>query len=343
MFRDVQDFLLNFSSIFFEALPFIVVGAVIAGILEELVPQTLIARVMPKSALPAVLIGGALGLVFPMCECGIVVVMRRLLRKGLPLSCCVSYMLAGPIVNGIVLFSTYVALNPHYGWPAVALRAGLGYGIACVTGLVVHAVQTRTGTAALLKIAAVPPPSPKAVSLTIVDEPARDDEGPAVRKPLWQRLDAISATALHDFMDITVFLTLGALLAALAKVVITPDDIQQLSREMPFLAIPAMMALAVVLCLCSEADAFVAASFTEMSLSSKMAFLVLGPMLDLKLLLMYTRVFRLRLIATIVTCTVLLTLFSTMALHQLYDPLPRTAGGGEYRGVEDQRAPTTPR
>lgn len=326
MFRDVQDFVLNFSSILWEAMPFIVLGAIIAGILEELLPQTLIARLMPKSALPAVMIGGALGLIFPMCECGIVVVMRRLLRKGLPLSCCVSYMLAGPIVNVIVLFSTYVALDPHYGWPAVALRAGIGYFIACVTGLVVHAVHLRFGTAALLKEVAIPPASAKSISLTVIDGPTVAEE-PEPKKSAWKRLDNISATALHDFMDITVFLTLGAILAAFAKMLVTQEDIQLLSRDMPYLAIPAMMALAVVLCLCSEADAFVAASFTEMSLSSKMAFLVLGPMLDLKLLLMYTRVFRWKLIATIVTCTISLTLVSSIVLHQVYDPLPLTAGG----------------
>ena len=56
---------------------------------------------------------GLLGLIFPMCECGIVVVMRRLLRKGLPLSCCIAYMLAGPIINLVVIFSTWVACRDH--------------------------------------------------------------------------------------------------------------------------------------------------------------------------------------------------------------------------------------
>ena len=338
MFRDVQDFVLSFSSILWEALPFIVLGAIIAGILEELLPQTLIARVMPKSPLPAVMIGGALGLIFPMCECGIVVVMRRLLRKGLPLSCCISYMLAGPIVNVVVLLSTYIAFGPHgIGWEVVALRAGLGFAIACTTGLVVHALQARVGTAALLKDNASPPPSPKSVSLNVLDEPVADEPEP--KKTLMQRLGSISATTLHDFMDITVFLILGAVLAAFAKILITPEDIQRLSREMPYLAIPAMMLLAVVLCLCSEADAFVAASFTEMSLSSKMAFLVLGPMLDLKLLLMYTRVFRWKLIVTIVTCTTTLTLVTTMIQHQLYDPPP---AAGKTAASADTPAPVGP-
>src|SRR4051812_19266608 len=103
---DILNGVLTFMSILWEALPFIVLGAVVAGVLEELLPQAWIGKVMPKSAVPAVVIGGLLGLAFPMCECGIVVVMRRLLRKGFPLACCVSYMLAGPILNVVVLLST---------------------------------------------------------------------------------------------------------------------------------------------------------------------------------------------------------------------------------------------
>jgi uncharacterized membrane protein YraQ (UPF0718 family) len=105
----ILDFLIAFSSVLWEAMPFIVLGAVIAGFLEEFLPQELLTRFLPKSVVPAVMIGGALGLVFPMCECGIVVVMRRLLRKGLPLSSCIAYMLAGPIVNVVVILSTWVA------------------------------------------------------------------------------------------------------------------------------------------------------------------------------------------------------------------------------------------
>src|SRR5436190_4310070 len=84
----IQDFIICFTSILYEAMPFIVLGAVIAGILEEVVPQQLIARIVPKNKYLAIGMSALLGLIFPMCECGIVPVMRRLLRKGLPLSCC---------------------------------------------------------------------------------------------------------------------------------------------------------------------------------------------------------------------------------------------------------------
>src|SRR5262245_31031504 len=154
--EEIQFFVRLFTSIVWEAMPFIVLGALIAGIREDLWPQEPIGRIMPKSALPAVIIGGLLGLIFPMCECGIVVVMRRLLRKGLPLSCCIAYMLAGPIVNVIVLMSTWVAFVGHgYGAEMVILRAGMGFVVACITGMVVHYFH-RTHGNALLKPMALP-------------------------------------------------------------------------------------------------------------------------------------------------------------------------------------------
>src|SRR5215470_12624192 len=90
-------------------MPFIVLGAVIAGILEEFVPQRLITRIIPRNRVWAILVGGLLGLPFPMCECGIIPIMRRLIRKGVPLSACTAYLLAGPIINVVVMGSTYTA------------------------------------------------------------------------------------------------------------------------------------------------------------------------------------------------------------------------------------------
>jgi uncharacterized membrane protein YraQ (UPF0718 family) len=309
--KDILDFIINFSAVLWEAMPFIVLGAVVAGILEEFLPQQAITRFLPKAVVPSVMVGALLGLIFPMCECGILVVMRRLLRKGLPLSCCVAYMLAGPIINGVVIFSTAVAFVPHgIGPEVIGLRVGLGFVVAVVTGLVVHGQWAKHGTA-LLNPIAVPPPEPTA-GLPMAD-------APAAKKPFAKRLGNISATAVHDFVDITVFLILGSVLAAAAKLYITPDQTETLSREQPYLAIPAMMGLAVLMCLCSEADAFVAASFTKMHITAKLAFLVLGPMLDLKLLLMYTRVFRPRLILVIVTCVVVQVLAYCVALHLIYE------------------------
>lgn len=340
----ITDFIVLFLGIVWEALPFIIVGAIIAGILEDVLPQEALGKILPKNVIPAVMIGGALGLIFPMCECGIVVVMRRLLRKGLPLSCCVAYMLAGPIVNVIVLGSTAVAFFPHtladgssLGWPVILLRAGLGYLVACVTGFVVHAVDQRGRRSELLKLSALPAATPT-LSLGMVEEAKTEP-----KKTLRQRLNNISATALNDFIDITVFLIIGSIIAAFVKS--DPQlvrNIEQLSRDQPILAIPLMMGLAFVLCLCSEADAFLAASFTKMSVSAKIAFLVFGPMLDIKLMLMYTRVFRPKLIAVIVTTVAIQVLVYTTILHQVYNPAPYGSGTAQLTAVEQQSPkPTT--
>ncbi len=331
----ILDFLISFSAVLWEAIPFIVLGAVVAGILEEFLPQEALTRFLPKSVLPAVMIGAVLGLIFPMCECGIVVVMRRLLRKGLPLSCCIAYMLAGPIINLVVMFSTWVAFGKHkfapvdapqFGMLMVGLRVGLGFVIACITAMIVHVQYRKYGNALLTTVAApaaVPGPEPTPALATDANGAAAPL--PAMPKPtLLMRLGNISSTALHDFVDITVFLILGAVLAALARSYISAEEIEALSRDQPYLAIPAMMFLAIVMCLCSEADAFVAASFTNMHPSAKLAFLVLGPMLDLKLLMMYTRVFRPRLIVTIATSVVILTLISCVIVHFVWSMTMQT-------------------
>lgn len=342
----ITDFIVLFLGIVWEALPFIIVGAIIAGILEEMLPQEAIGKLLPKNFVPAVMIGGALGLVFPMCECGIVVVMRRLLRKGLPLSCCVAYMLAGPIVNVIVLASTAVAFFPHtledgssLGWPILIGRAGLGYLVACVTGFVVHALDKRSKRSDLLTPVAMPPKPTVSLGMAGDASPA----AAAAKKPFGQRLNNISTTALNDFMDITVYLIIGSIIAALVKSDVSlVNNIEQMSREQPLAAVPLMMGLAFVLCLCSEADAFLAASFTKMSVSAKLAFLVFGPMLDIKLLLMYTRVFRLKLIAVIVSCVAVQVLLYCTVLHQLYNPAPYGTGSIQAAPASAGGQPATP-
>src|SRR5581483_5686913 len=108
-----------------------------------MVPQRVVSRLIPRSRVLAIALGGVLGMVFPMCECGIIPIMRRLLRKGVPLSCCVAYLLAGPIINPVVITSTWVAFSgqeshvtrdvtayPMSNWWMTGLRVGLGYLVA---------------------------------------------------------------------------------------------------------------------------------------------------------------------------------------------------------------------
>ena len=305
----IQDFVISFTAILWEAFPFVVLGAILAGMLEELVPQQAIAKFVPKSAVLATMLGGVLGLVFPMCECGIVAVMRRLLRKGMPLGTCIAYMLAGPIINLIVISSTYVAFQPHgIGTSMVIARCGLGFFVAVSTALIVQYSHRETWRS-LLTPEATPPVVPEMETV--------DESGRPKKKSVFARVAAISETALHDFVDIMVFLILGSILASLAKLQFDSTYLKELSSSLPVVVILIMMGMAVLMCLCSEADAFVAASFTTLAPAPKVAFLVLGPMFDLKLLLMFTRVFRPRLIAIVVVSVVAQVLIGSLFIHYL--------------------------
>jgi hypothetical protein len=320
---DYEQLILDFAAIVYEALPFIVLGVILAGLLEEFVPQQFMARIIPRSRVLGVAMGALLGSIFPMCECGIIVVMRRLLRKGLPLSVCVSYMLAGPVINVVVLTSTYAAFNvpePPAGVPKdprlylfggpvnmLLLRAGLAFVVALVASMFVEWQERKHAKDLLL-------PS------ILENGNTTPEDGPKKPRTWWERLNNITGTALNDFVDIMAFLVIGAILAAVGRSWLREvEPSASVLNEYPALAILIMMGLAVAFCLCSEADAFVAANFPPLwPPAAKLAFLVLGPMLDLKLYMMYTRVFRARLIWTIILTVVVQVFVYCLIVHYLW-------------------------
>lgn len=354
---DYEQFILVFTAIIYEAIPFVVLGVVIAGILEEYVPQQLMSTIfqgrLPESfqntafgtllapfvhllqfRLVAIIMGGLLGLIFPMCECGIIAVMRRLIRKGVPLSVCICYMLCGPIINVVVILSTFVAFNPPspedyvLGGPVmvVLLRCGIGLLIGCITSLVVEWQYRIHGNSL------VDP------SLVVSQKELDDLERNAGNKTSFmQKLGNISETALHDFVDITAFLILGAALAAFGRSAMDQmDDLDTYIQSAPAVAILIMMGIAILFCLCSEADAFVAANFpAAWPPAAKMAFLVLGPMFDIKLYVMYTRIFRRRLIFTIVGSVIIQVFVYMLILHYVWPD----AGYSETFLQRQQRSP----
>src|ERR1700748_769808 len=123
----VPDFAHTFLSVLFEGIPFLLLGSLISGFVDVFVSSERIARLLPKSATASILLCGLLGLISPMCECGSVVVIRRFLKKGLPLSSAVTYMLATPIVSPIVALSTYAAFKGQDPGQMTMLRLTLGF------------------------------------------------------------------------------------------------------------------------------------------------------------------------------------------------------------------------
>ena len=134
-----------------------------------------------------------------------------------------------------------------------------------------------------------------------------------------------------------MFLTIGAMIASLARLFISDDQLRDVSTNMPAVTILIMMGLAIVMCLCSEADAFVAASFGQnLHVSAKLAFLVLGPMFDFKLLMMFTRVFRRRLILTIIFSAIIQVFVYTLIVHYTWEYVKKNREDNEQSPTSAQ-------
>jgi uncharacterized membrane protein YraQ (UPF0718 family) len=246
-----------------------------------------LARVLPRHPAAGILLGGVLGAVLPMCECGIVVVIRRLLQKGLPLSSAMAYMLAAPVVNPIVAVSTYAAFRGQGPLEMMLARIGLSFAVAVIMASVVHFLRRSFVLRADLAAA-----------------PAADD-GHHDHRGGKEKAAAAVRAATGDFLDVTVFFILGAAVATLFNTSVNQQLIMPLAEDRA-LAVGSMMALAALLSLCSTSDAFVAATFTAFPSASKLAFMVFGPVVDLKLVFIYGLVFRKRFIVLLVAGLVLL-------------------------------------
>ncbi len=302
------SFAISFVSLLLEAMPFMLIGALAGGVIEVFVPRELLSRVLAGRRLAAVFLAAAMGAVLPVCECAIVPVVRRLLRKGVPFPAALAFLLAGPIVNPIVAGSTAVAYS--FDLQVVATRLLCGYGIAVGVALVMG--RLFRGSSAL--VVAV---HHEKVTCGCCGH----DHKPFVAGAAAKLGDALRHAA-DDFFEVGKFLVIGGFIAAAMRTFVAVGTFQALSSS-PWLAVLLMMALAVALNLCSEADAFIAASFRGvLPGSAQMAFMVLGPMFDLKLLLMYLTVFRKRAIVALSSLVVLAVLGVSLFLEYV------VGGGG---------------
>lgn len=297
-------FSINFTSIVLEAIPFMLIGTLVGGVIEVFVPVTLIDRFFGKEKKHGVFLAGGLGLFFPTCECAIVPIVRRLIIKGISIPAAVCFMLSGPIVNVIVAWSTAVAYT--YNWKMVCLRISCGYVVAVSIGFLL----TRFSNPQKLILENV-------AELSLRQCGCSGEEFQKSR--IWSKLLHAVGHAREDFLQVGKYLVIGAFIAAFIRTVTPVSSFGTLSAS-PWALIFVMMVMAVLMNLCSEADAFIAASFRWLIPgSAQLGFLVLGPMLDLKLMLMYFSVFRKRaivLLSVLTFCVV----YSLMLLLEAFLP-----------------------
>ena len=275
-----SDLAYSFLSVVLEGVPFILVGVLLSGLVDVFLPPRVLARVLPRNPAAGIVLGGLLGAVLPMCECGIVVVIRRLLRKGLPLSNAVAYMLAAPVVNPVVAISTYAAFRGQGALEMTLWRIGLAFGVSVVVATIVLFLSRGFVLRPELQTAGAP------------------DEG-ADHRSMTEKWASAVRSSVGDFLDVTVYFILGAAVASLFNTSVNQQLIVPLAEDRA-LSVAGMMGLAALLSLCSTSDAFVAATFTAFSSAAKLAFLVFGPMMDLKLVFIYGLVFRKRFIICLV-------------------------------------------
>jgi len=260
-----------------------------------------LAKFLPGNSWRTIFIAAGAGLFFPICECAIVPVVRRLFQKGLPLGAGIAFLLGGPIVNPLVAISTAVAYG--YQWSIAMDRIVLGYLIAVSIGILVELFFSKQTV-----LADGLPDNSHTCS-------CGHDHHTGHRAPassLFRKVVSAFQHAAGDFLDIGRYLIFGAFIAALLQTVIARGEMTAIAAT-PVLAILMMMFLAIILNLCSEADAFIAATFrTSLPLSAQMAFMVLGPMLDIKLVLMYFQLFRKRFIIALSGTTFVLVFLSML-------------------------------
>ncbi len=288
-----DDFAVSFLSVLFEGVPFLLLGSLISGLVDVFVSPARMQRLLPANRAAAIGVSGLLGLIFPMCECGSVIVIRRFIKKGLPLSSAVTYMLAAPIVSPLVAVSTFAAFKGQNPWVMTSLRLSLGYLIAVAVGFIVHRlpvgavlrsdISTAARKRAGLSVSAAPDEQPKPQDFS--------ELAAAASTPKKLLLAIQSATA--DFLDVAFYLIIGTAIASVFNTAVRQEIILPLATN-PLLAILAMMGLAALLAICSTTDAFIAASFTTFPFASKLAFLLFGPVFDLKLFWLYGILFKRR-------------------------------------------------
>ena len=277
-------------AIFLEAMPFLALGALLSALIEVFVSTERLLQFIPKRTGAGIALGVAAGLVLPTCECGVVPVVRRLMNKGVPPFIAVTYMLTAPIINPIVLVSTYIAFRGS---------------ISMLLGRVVMAALVAVAVGLITKRFSSQPITHQGTTITDHDHSASH-----LKLSRGAKVRAVMVHAAHEFFDMGKYLVLGAVVAGLFKTLIPPSITSVFSGSI-LLSIVGMMLLAMVLSICSEADAFVAASFLSFPAASQLAFVTIGPMVDLKLIGMYAATFKRKMFVTLlVVPTVLVFILS---------------------------------
>ncbi|MEM8543897.1 MAG: permease [Cyanobacteria bacterium P01_H01_bin.119] len=321
-----------FLSLLVEAIPFLLLGVIFSSVLLLFVDERKLIAAIPKHPLLGALAGSLVGFLFPVCECGNVPVARRLITQGAPASVAIGFLLAAPTINPIVIWATWLAFRDQP--EIVVLRFVFSLAIATVIGWVFSA---QTDMRPLLQPAVTRlMPNLKAVDKTVpallqsgtflmqgggqklqLDAPSTmaliDDD---VRSKPWPiKLRLMLDNIVQEFRELGAVLVIGSAIAALVQVAVPREIVLSLGQG-PITSILAMMTLAWVVSICSTVDGFFVLSFAStFTGGALLAFLVFGPMIDLKNISLLLTVFRTRAIIYLFLLAAQLTFLLTLLVN----------------------------
>ncbi|WP_314221716.1 permease [Streptomyces zaehneri] len=258
-----------FTAVAVQGVPFLLLGTVVSAAIGAFVPERVFRRLLPRNPALAVPVAGIAGAVLPGCECASVPVAGSLMRRGVAPAAALAFLLSAPAINPVVLVATSIAFPGQPKMVLARLLASLG------TAVLMGWLWARFGQEKWLRLPGRGTASAHATGARATGARATGARATGAR--------AFLTGLQHDFLHAGGFLVLGAAAAATFNIAV-PRSVLDLFTGSPWLAVPLLAVLAVVLCVCSEADAFVAASLSAFPPTARLAFMVVGPMVDLKLL-----------------------------------------------------------
>ena len=272
----IKDISIIFFSIFLESIPFLLLGCIISAIIEEFVSDDTIAKLIPKNVVFGSIVGIILGFFLPACDCAVIPVTKRLIHKKVPLNVAVSFMLSSPIINPVVLLSTYSAFyqtNRNIFYSRIVLGILVSLIIGILMGIIFHKEDVLI--------------EKEECNCSPEDEQIEEEFKELKKYTVQNRRFIVHFKSIikdigDEFFDVVKYLIFGAVLASVIQVILPRNAIELFSNQ-PVLSILILMIFAYGISLCSTSDSFVGKSLlSSFGETGVIAYLLLGPMIDIK-------------------------------------------------------------
>jgi uncharacterized membrane protein YraQ (UPF0718 family) len=258
----LNELVVIFVSIVLQSLPFVLLGVFASALVQRYLSEDVLTRWLPRGVGPVVLLASVFGFVAPVCDCGVIPLARRLSAKGVPLHGAAAFIVAAPVVNPLVLVATAFAFQGN--WTIVGLRMAMTLSVAIAVGLLVSRLFPAS------------PPLPAGIRPIRGGGPTPSRARPAGAAA------GLVAHASAEYFEIVFFIILGALFTAATQTFVPRGDLTAIGGSRVG-SVLALMPVATLLSICSEADAFVARAFAAtFSPGAVLAFMTIGQIVDLR-------------------------------------------------------------